>query len=200
MEHIITQPQRIGDTSYLSADRIDVDDLLSRQMLNERLVARMKEQDKLAVVTPETFRMAVARRPAGSPWPPRGFTDAYLIEKGLMEAGEAPQPPPRVKSTKTKPAARKATIVDRVTITVEAIQVGDYFLQPKKRGNFTFYDAVNADGVLLRDKSFVKVEKGTEFLNTLSTEKAAAATPGASPTAESADGHDLRPRPVDAEG
>lgn len=167
---IITSPQKIGDVAYLPADMVDVEDLLKRQMLNERLVRLMREQDKIGKVTPETFKIAVARRPAGSPWPPRGFTEAYLLESGLIEPEAAPEPPAPRKAVKDKPPGQPRTVITHVERTADAVQVGEYFLQPKKRGNFVFYDAIKADGSLLRDKGFKSIEAGSAFLSTVKPE------------------------------
>lgn len=170
-EHIIIYPQNIGDTTYLPADRIDIVEACKRGLLNERLVFDMKQQDKIAVATPEVFRIAVARRPAGSAWPPRGFTEAYLMERGWIDPETAPEAP---KPTK----AKTAVILTRIDITPEAIHVGDYRLQPTKRRHFTFWAAADATGKILRAALFKSSAAGVEWLEDLVTRPASPATSG----------------------
>lgn len=199
MDTIAISPQNIGETTYLPGDRIEVEDCLRAGLLNERTVDLLRRNKAMGEATPETMRMAVARRPHGSPWPPRGFTEAYLVQKGLIDTNigaqaqpEAPAVPAKPKAEKKKPASRVATVVTSVPLTDEKIVVGINYLQPKKNGRFTLFDAVDASGKLLRHKSFRTVEAGTAFLMSLSTSEAAAGSPEAQ---EHADDSDVRPIP-----
>lgn len=181
---IITYPQRIGATNYLPADKIDLEEMGRLLLLNDRLIDQMREQGKLAVATPENYRIAVQRRPADSPWPPHGFTEAFLIERGFIDAPDAEEP--------KKAPGKEVIQVTSIQITADAIGVGEYRLQPLKRGNFTFWTAATAEGKILRAKSFKKSEDGVKFLQELSTPKPPAGTAGSEAQAESADGGDVR--------
>lgn len=185
---IITYPQRIGATAYLPADRIDLEEMGRQLLLNDRLIEQMRDQGKLAKATPENYRIAVQRRPEGSPWPPRGFTEAYLRECGLIDATAAPEP-------KKKPATggKKPVAVTHIAITPEAIHVDRLRLQPTKRGNFVFWTAADAEGTILRSTLFKSVETGRAFLEEVLAQGPAAGTPATTADPEIDNGRDVRP-------
>ena len=196
MDHIVTYRQRVGDTEYISGDRIDLESALKKGLLNETVIKQLKDREEIVLATPETFRVAMARRAPDAPWPPRGFTQAYLEEKGLIEKAAAPAAAPAKKAAPKKPVPKKAEPVTAVTLTDEKIAVGPYFLQPSKRGNFTFYTAADAEGRVLRAQLFKNIQDGKAFLEGLSTASPAPDTQGQ----EAADGSDVRHQPEPAEG
>lgn len=188
MDEIIAYRQRIGTTDYISGDRIDVEVVLREGLLNDVVLRQLRQRQEIVEATPETFKVAMARRPTGSPWPPRGFTQAYLEEKGLVPKDEALAPVPAKKK-----AQREVGRVDRVTLTDEKIAVGKHFLQPTKRNKFTFYHAVDAEGRVLRAQMFNNKKAGAKFLEELQ----AADTPAGNETAEAEHGSDLQRGSVD---
>lgn len=200
MEHVIIYGQRVGDTVYIPADAIDIDAATKAGLLNERTIRLMTENGWLGKATPEVMKVAVARRPAGAPWPPRGFTEAYLLEKGLIEKDDIPGAPPPKEVASKQPPGRKATVVTHIKLTDAKIAVGKYFLQPRKNGHFTLYDAVDAEGRLLRIKGFRSKGDGEFFLNALSTDEAGADSQQAAASPESPDGSHVRPGTDGAEG
>lgn len=187
MTTVTIREQRVGDTLYLPADVIEIDAGLQQGLLDERTVMLLRNSGAIGDETPETLRVAIARRPAGSPWPPRGYTESYLLEKGLISPEDVPGAPPAVEKKPTRPAA---PVVTDVILTDEKIAVGEYFLQPKKRGNFVFFDAATADGRLLRDKAFKNKDEGIAFLQSLST--ADAPSGSQEQTMEVGNGSDVR--------
>lgn len=213
MNHIVVDKQRVGETNYLPADGIDLPELVKRGLLNDEVVKQMLRNETVSVIEPGAFAIAVVRRPSGSPWPPRGFTQGYLEEKGLVEKGfepsEEPKPEAAAKANRGKnkktvevprPAAAQTPNLTHVVFTTDAIQVGEHYLQPEKRGNFTFYTAAARDGSILRASRFRSVSDGTKFLEALSTPAPAPATPEPETTAEDSDGGDVRPSADGAEG
>lgn len=213
MDQIVTESPRIGETNYLPGDKIEVAPLLKLGLLNEGVVAVMTRNQAIVEATAETMAVALARRPGGSPWPPRGFTEAYMESKGWIApkppaaakkaAPKAEEPaPPKVKA-KTKPAAEK---VDTAVLTDEKIAVGPNFLQPVNRGkHFIFWQAVAPDGRVLRDRLFRAKQDGLDWLEALSTSTSQPDTPAkeAEPPAapqESQDDVQLRSESGQSEG
>lgn len=201
---ITLYPQRIGTTDYLPADKVDVALLVDRGLLNDTAVQQMRHLEHIGEATPANFRVAVARRPAGSPWPPKGFKQAYLEEAGLVEKDHAPPvaPAPVVKQA---PAPAPVT---HLKLADDKIAIGAYFLIPSKRGHFTFYTAVDAAGRILRDTMFRSEDAAQVWLEALSTAAPAPDTQGAEPEAQPAetpdeeqpDDGDVQPEPGAAEG
>lgn len=204
METIVVYSQRVGSTNYLPADKIEVEPLIKQGFLNEGIVAHLTRNGELAPATDETMKVALARRPGDAPWPPRGFTEAYLEERGWIEKKAAPEkkepakpkaaPKAAKEPKKDKADATASKPVDVVELTDEKIAVGANFLQPVRRGNLRFYAAVNAEGRVLRDALFPSrnLDKATAFLEALSTSAAEADTPRSEETEEQADGGDIR--------
>lgn len=186
---------KAGKIDFLPGDKLDLDELRKHAGWTDRLIDQLKRSTRIGEITQENFRIATARRAAGSPWPPRGFSQAYLEEGGFVDRGEAPKPAPAKAVTNKQPPVPKATVVTHVVLGDDKIAVGDYFLQPKKSGNFHFYDAADKDGRLLRDKSFKNVDTGKAFLIKLSTDAAAAGRSGGH--AEKSNDGDVRSSPDD---
>jgi hypothetical protein len=182
---------RIGDINYLPADRVDLDWLLRHRVLDETQIKSLEVQGWYGPATSEQFSIALARRPADAPFPPRGFTEAYLEQIGVWSPPATAKPEPA--AGRTGPDG----VIARVQLDAHAIVVGDNRIQPKKRGHFTFYDVTDATGRLLRPAAFRSEEKARAFLDSLgaaSTSGAPAATSGKPPAGDGDDG-DLRSEP-----
>lgn len=195
MDQIVIYPQRFGTTDYLTGDKIEVDQLLKSGALNERLAFLLEDQKKILPLTPENFRMAAARRPAGAPWPPRGFTEAYLLEANLISKDELPGAPPKQKAAAGKPPKAEVVVLKKIALKDDKIAVGPCFVQPKKVGKFSYFDVTDYEGNLLRAKAFRDLAKAKQFLEGLSTEPPTADSPQDEAQAEAADGSDVQPGP-----
>lgn len=202
MDYIFMEERRIGDTNYTYGDKLDIPGVLKRKLMNEGLVEQFKKLRVIEPLSRETFEIARARRQEGAPWPPLGFTEAYLISADLIDEAPAKQAKAKSSQPEKPPRAEK---IETVQLTDEKIAVGPYFLQPRpKKGNLPpFYDAVTAEGGLLRAKSFRKVEEGIAFLEELYTSPPDPVTPAPqdAPEVESKDnGGDVQSGPVDGQG
>lgn len=190
-DYIAMETLRHGATEYLPGDRIDVDAFLARGEWTERLAKQLKDRKSYGELTKQGFEIAKARRPSGAPWPPRGFTEAYLETAGLVDPVKAPDP-----ATAASPPAKR---IERIELAEDKIEHGGNFIQPKKKGNFTFFDVADAEGRLLRDSSFRSLDKAKEFLDSMSTAQPPAGTSGGE-AQEKPDGGDVRPESDGREG
>lgn len=161
---------KVGETVYAPGDKFEPEktELTERQQRNLIRLGYYRSANRGVV------QMAIARRRAGEPWPPRGFTEAYMVEMGWIDAPPAEPTPeeaarPEVKA-KVEAKPPKADQISTVELTDDKIPVGPYFLQPVKRGNFVFYSAADAQGNLLRAALFRTTEAGAEFLESFKPE------------------------------
>lgn len=201
-DQIVIRPDlKIGSVAYLPADKLDIAMLLSKGLLHDQLVEDLKVQGYYGDLTKEAFGIALARRPAGAP-PPAGFTEAYLVELGIVEPGALS--PPKKASTKAAPPPPKAPtekppkqVITEIKFGPDMIVHGDYRIQPKKAGNWTFFDVADQSGKLLRLTAFRSVDKARTFLDEMvaaSTQTPPADTSGAAPE-EQSDGSDVQSEP-----
>lgn len=198
MTCIVVYNQRVGTTDYIPGDKIDVDHLISLELLNEPLVKGLRHRGELADATKETMAVALARRPKGSAWPPRGWTEAELEAAGYLPAEPAPAAPAEPeKPAKAKKVRAAPQVIDRVELTDDKIAVGPYFLQPTKRGNFVFFHAADAEGRVLQASMFRNEANGRAFLEELAAKAAADTQAG---DKESPDERELQSGPADAPG
>jgi hypothetical protein len=203
MEEIVTYRQRVGAADYISGDKIDVAMLAQKGLLNEDVIAGLRKRKEIVEPTVENMKVALARRPHGAPWPPRGFTEAEMEQRGFIEkkADQKPAEPPAEKKAKTN-GKELPPVIERIELKEDAIPVAGNFLQPTKRGNLRFFTAAAPDGRILRATLFRSIENGTAWLEELST--AASQTDTSAEAAEKAeespDGGDVQSGPDDAEG
>lgn len=160
-DYICLDTLRVGATELIPGDRLDIDGLLQRGDWPEQLAESLKKRGRYAELSREKFVIAVARRPAGSPWPPRGFTEAFLAAAGLATPDDSADAPP------ADPGA-----VTNVELTEDKVAVGPNFYQPKRVGRFTYFDVCDAEGRLLRASAFRDEVKAREFLEELYTNPA----------------------------
>lgn len=171
-EQIVIRPDlRIGSTTYLPGDKLNIQGLLSRGALNEASITALKGQGYYADLTPETLSICLARRPAGSPAVPRGFTTEELVEIGVVAPPEPPRveaPPPVGAKPKPEPTVRP----DRFPRTAQSIDYRGYVLTPRPRGGPKsqippLWEATMSDGTPLRDRGFKSQDGARKFIDGL---------------------------------
>lgn len=79
---------KVGDREFKPGDLFDP----PAGALTERQVASLKNINRVLPLTRENYARAIARRPAGTVG--RGFTEAYLIERGIIDPPAAPAEKP----------------------------------------------------------------------------------------------------------
>lgn len=193
-EHIVmAHTVNVGERTYLPGDRFDEESHVKRGELTERNVSLLKSHKHIVPLSRETYAMATARRLSTHP-APIGFTDAYLVEMGIIDAPAAAKPEPKPKpKVEAKPKAEKQ-VITHVPRNENSVQVGDYFRTPEKRGPRVLWSVTDAAGALLRAKAFQKPAAADEFIATLGKP---ASTGGESSgnqdsTKESGDGSDIQ--------
>jgi len=187
----------IGGRRYEPGDLIETQQAMTRGDLNERLVDTLQRQARIRPLTRENFDLAIRRRDPALEFPPAGFTRAYLLEKGIIDAEAVATADPEAAKApagkKKGPPAASAPRIDEVKPTDQSEAVGPYFMTPNKRGNFLHWSVTDADGKLLRDRAFKDKAKAIEFLTGLMP-----AQPADGGEAEDAnDGGDIRSEPGD---
>lgn len=154
-----SQHLNIGGHKFIVGDRVDVDRWMKSKDLDERTFGILKRQEYIVPLTRERFAVAMARRPAGSP-PPVGFTDAYLIEKGIIDAPierHEDAPKPRVEP------------IRKIEFNDNTVQVGRFYRTPHKAGVAPAWTVTDADGNILSPRAFRSTAKADAFIQSLST-------------------------------
>lgn len=151
-DHIVTRSDlRVGAQTFDYGDKFDMDQM--SEHFGDLMLKQLAAQGYYTEATKESVKTALARRDTRSPFPPRGFTEAYLRQRYGVEV-EAPKPPP----------AKRLT---HIAIGDGAVPAFGGFLVPEKRGNFTFWTAAAANGEILRDKVFRSRGDGEKFMEAL---------------------------------
>lgn len=176
------QMPQLGGHAFLPGDLVDFDAWRRRGDCDERTAAILIRQTRVKELTPENFSFCLAQRPAGSP-KPAGFTDQYLIDKGIIDA---PMPVPVVVP---KPGRE---VISQIEHTAETVKIDGYFLTPRKAGPRLIWDLTNAEGVLMRAKGFQSVENAAKFIATLSTSTSSESSGNGGTSQEAPDGSDVR--------
>lgn len=185
-DFIIAQtPFMLAGKDYELADRLDVDRLLKKDLLSERVVKNLEEQKKILPLTRDNFRRVFDRRPADT-GRPDGFTDEYLIEKGVIDAPLAVAPPVLTKGG--KPVRNPAPT--RLELTDESVQHGAFYRTPFKAGFGQVWRISDKDGVILDPKAHRTVEKAEAAIEALSTKAASSGSPAVAQQ-ESTNGRDV---------
>lgn len=178
---------KVGDLTYEPGDAFDPQVHLRSNALSERNVQSLKNSNHFGPITREMYARAIGKRPEGTVG--RGLTQAGLIAAGIID-----KPAPKKAKAPEDPKKKGKKEILKVPLTDKLIEVGENAILPFKYGNFTYYDAVDKEGNLLRPNYFRSADKAREFIEGLvSTAQQNSAT---SETAqESADDHNLQPEP-----
>jgi hypothetical protein len=182
---IALRPFPVGERNYAPGDKFEAKRHLDQKDLEEKHVGWLRSQGKIAPITRETYAHAMAHHQPGHMG--RGFTKAYLIEMGILDAPE-PDLAPAEASAEEKP--------DTVPGLIGVHEVNGRLLREVKIGPRTYFEPVTVEGELLRSKRFQAKDKATEFLEAMppivSTDAPGSDTPGQAPS-EAPDGEHLQP-------
>jgi hypothetical protein len=166
---ICTSPFKHLTRSYDYADKFDVEHQLSSGTLSERQIETFRHQGAIAALTPDTFRLAYARRRGDTDPVPYGFTRAALEGMGFTLRPDSGAPAPKAKAVPPppKPKAEPTPVEELRTIEFNdnAIDYRGFKIQPKKNGKFNYYDAADLTGRLLRPAAFKKLESAEAFID-----------------------------------
>lgn len=177
-EYVVSRPDlKDGDRNYHYGDRFDRCAWVDKH--GDNLVQQLQLQGYFVEATRDAVHTQLTRRPADAPWPPHGFTDAYLAEAHDYRR------PGKVKK-EVAPAADNSDTAHVTTITLppDAIPVGRYFMVKRKSGVGFMFDVADATGALLRDKAIRKEADARAFLEDLEA-KAASTDSGPADTSGS---------------
>lgn len=178
-------PLMLAGKDYQLADRFDVARLLKQGLLTERIAKSLEEQKKILPLTRDNFRRALDRRPAGA-GRPDGFTDEFLIDKGVIDAPL--DVAPKALTRGGKPVRNPAP--SRIELTSESVQHGDIWRTPFKAGVATIWRLSYADGVIVDSKAYRTAEKAIAAIEALSTKAESSGSP-AEAQQESTHGRDV---------
>lgn len=152
---------RVKNTIYTFADKFPFDEHVAKGDFEERVGQFVKDSAQIVPLTRYNFDHTIIHRANGTI--PRGFTEAELIERGILDGpapGAAPTPKAPKKANSVKEAIKKLD-------GLEPIEHNGYLILPVKQGNFTRFEAQTKDGVTLRESRFMKADGARAFIDGL---------------------------------
>lgn len=158
-------PLKLGTKEYLPGDRFERTMPHVRQHIDDRTFDIFERNHRVGELTRTSYAMAIGRRREGQPTIGDGFTEAFLLEAGIIDAPAAP-------------VAKKREVKEKTTTPSGppfALEGTPYFLIPFKPTKApATYDLVDNDRNLLREARFKSVAKAKEFADDLLAQKAKA--------------------------
>lgn len=162
-------PFMLAGKDYGLADKFDDARLIKSGEISERIVQSLVEQKKLLPLTRDNFRRAFDRRPADT-GRPDGFTDEYLIEKGVIDA------PLDVVAKSPRNPDRRAPPT-QIDLTDETVESHGVFRTPFKVRVGVIWRITDKAGLILDTKVYRTVDKAEAAMAALSTPAESSGSP-----------------------
>lgn len=174
---------RLGDTTLQGGDLFDAARHLSRGAVDERLLGILRNQARIKPLTKENYAIWRARN--GPAWVGRGFTEAELRERGIID------PDADAAAAKAAAEAKAAEPKERAAREPKGdpIEYEGCLIQAYQVGRFTNYDVADKDCELLRAKPFKSLDYAKKFIDELKTSTPKAPT-GKPAETQQESGHD----------